>query len=405
MVKRVIVIGGGTGGTLLVNLLGRKLRSRIKGGEAEVLLISDGFRHYFQPGNLDIAFRGVPPDVNSRGEPELLTPAVNFVPDPCAKINLAERTVTTQGRTTYGYDMVVLATGATPSPELIPGLKEGSFNFHASPRSSESIWERLRGFRRGKVIVAIAGLPYKYPPSPDEALFMLDDYFKRKGIRKEVDLSFLTPYSRSYPSESIARVVDPIMEEHEVEVVPLFNVESVDPAKKQIHSRGGDEVSYDLMIGVPPHVGASVVRASGISDENGWIPVDKQTLRVKGHDDAYAIGDATDIPISKSGVAAHLEAKAVAETLVWELGGERAEARYNGRTDCPIELGGRRAIFVSTSYDTPVELRSPSLLRYAMKRGFARLYWSTITGNMEWLIDAYFGRTTEKTEQPLVIQD
>jgi sulfide:quinone oxidoreductase len=404
MVKRIAILGGGTGGTLLANLLCNKLRPEVKNGKTEVLLIGEGFRHYFQPGNLDIAFRGVPPDVNSRSEPELLNPSVTFVPDPAAKIDLGNRAITTEGGTTYGYDLLTVATGATPSPEIVPGLKEGSVNFHVGTRSSASVWEQVRRFKAGRVVVAIAGVPYKCPPSPDEALFLLDDHFRRRGVREKVELSLVTPYPRAYPAEKIAQVVGSRMDERRVNVMPFFNLDSVDPGKKKIYSLEGDEVQYDLLITIPPHRGTRAVKDSGIGDEEGWIPTDRESLRIKGHDDAFAIGDATDIPISKSGVVAHLEAKVVAETMLSELSGETTELRYNGRINCPMELGGHRAIFVSATYRSPPEPQAPSLLKYAMKRGFASLYWSALSGRWEWLMDAYFGKTSEKVARPLIVQ-
>lgn len=398
------ILGAGTGGTFLANLLSGRLHSRIKAGEMEVLLIGEGFRHYFQPANLDVAFRGVPPDANSKSEQELLKPWVTFVPDPAAKVDLANRVVTTRGGTIYSYDLLAMATGAEASPEMVPGLKEGSLNFHAGPRSAESVWDAVRRFKRGRVVVAIAGVPHKCPPSADQALFLLDEHFRARGIRRDVELSLVTPYPGSYPMVETAEVVDPLLNERGVEVHPFFRMESVNSPTKTIRSLEGKEVPYDLLIAVPPHRGATVVRESGIGDAGGWIPTDKRSLRVKGHDDAFAIGDATDIPISKSGVVAYLEAEVVADNLTTELMGESTETRYNGRICCPMELGGHRAIFVSATYESPPELQSPSIMKYAMKRGFAMLYWSALAGRWEWLIDSYFGKTSERVERRLVIQ-
>ena len=77
--------------------------------------------------------------------------------------------------------------------------------------------------------------------------------------------------------------------------MPFFNAESVDPAAHKMYSLEGDSIDYDLLIAVPPHRGTNVIKNSGFGDEDGWIPADKGTMRVKGHDDAFAIGDATAI--------------------------------------------------------------------------------------------------------------
>src|SRR5271157_1130981 len=133
MARQLVVVGSGTGGTFAANLLATKLREKIRDDEVEVLLVGQGFRHYFQPGNLDMAFKGASPDAYSRDEIGLLTKGVRFIPDPAAKIDLENRLITTEGGSQYGYEYLVIATGAEADPGLIPGLKEGSSNFHTGP--------------------------------------------------------------------------------------------------------------------------------------------------------------------------------------------------------------------------------------------------------------------------------
>jgi sulfide:quinone oxidoreductase len=396
MVKRVVIVGAGTGGTFAANFLSTKLRERIRAGEAQILLIGEGFRHHFQPASLDVAFKGAHPDAESRSEMDLLKPEVTYIPDPAAKIDLENRTIFTAGNDMFDYDYLVMATGAEVSPQMIPGLAEGSVNFHTGPVNATKVWDSARNFGRGRIGVLIAGVPHKCPPSPDEALFLLDEYFRHKGIRGDVELTLLTPYPKAYPADRIAQVVSPLFEEKGIKVVPFFNVDSVDPSAKKVYSLEGDEYAYDLLIAIPPHRGARVIRESGFGDEEGWIRADRRTMMVKGHDDAFAIGDATDIPISKSGVVAHLESKVVATNIVSEVEGKGMVCEYNGRINSPMEVGGRRAIFVSATYKKPPSDQSPSLVKYAMKRGFGAIYWSALSGRWEWIMDAYLGQTSEE---------
>jgi sulfide:quinone oxidoreductase len=149
-----------------------------------------------------------------------------------------------------------------------------------------------------------------------------------------------------------------------------------------------------MLIAVPPHRGTDVVRNSGIGDEDGWIPADKETMRVTGYDNVFAIGDATSIPISKSGVVVHLQSGVVTENIIHEMDGVPVSLHYNGRINCPMELGRHRAIFVSASYASPPANQSPSLVKYIMKRSFAKMYWRTMNGSMEWLMGIYFGKTS-----------
>jgi sulfide:quinone oxidoreductase len=401
MAKQLAIVGSGTGGTFVANLLGEKLRRKIHDGELKVVLVGEGFRHHFQPANLDVAFKGSAPDRYDRSEMDLLRKEVEFIPDPAAKIDLEERKVLTRSGSKFDYDYLVMATGAEASPGMIPGLAEGSLNFHTGSANAQKVWEAIKDMKRGRIGVLIAGVPHKCPPSPDEAMFLLDEYFRHKGVRQDIELSLITPYPKAYPADKIAQVVAPIFEERGIKVVPFFNLESVDPHANKAYSLEGDEYAYDVLIAIPPHRGTQVIRDSGIGDAEGWIPADKKTMRVKGHDDAFAIGDATDIPISKSGVVAHLQSKAVAMSLISQIEGTSTDYEYNGRINCPMEVGGRRAVFVSATYESPPSDQSPSLIKYAMKKGFGSLYWSALSGRWEWMMDAYFGSTyREKPRAP-----
>jgi sulfide:quinone oxidoreductase len=398
MTHRVVVVGGGTGGTLTANLIGTKLRSQVHAGEVTVTLIGDGFRHYFQPANLDVAFKGSPPDRHSRDEMTLVRKEVTFIPTPAEKIDLANRSVRTAAGS-HAYDHLVIATGAEAVPEMIPGLRQGSVNFHTGPFNAEHVWEAVRSFKKGRIGVVIAGVPHKCPPSPDEAMFMLDEHFRRRGIRDDVELTLLTPYPRSYPAPKIAQVIQPLFDDRGIKTVPFFNLESVDPVARKAYSLEGDEFAFDLLIAVPPHRGAMVIRESGIGDEEGWVPADRRNMRLKDYDEAFAIGDATSIPISKSGVVAHLESKVVALNVMQAMDGNTTEYEYNGRINCPMEVGSHRAIFVSATYKDPPSNQAPSLVKYALKRGFGAIYWSALSGGWDWMTDAYFGRTSEPLKE------
>lgn len=403
--KRIVVVGSGAGGTLTANLLAHALRREIRGGKASVNLVGENAHHSFQPANLDIAFKGVSPERFVRPEQHLLREGVSFILDRASKIDFAEHSVVTAGGATLPYDYLVIATGAVPDPGGLPGLKEGSLNFHTGSADSQRIWEELQSFKGGRVVVAIAGVPHKCPPSPNEAAFMLDQFFRERRFRDRVEIKFLTPYPRAYPAEKISEVVAPLFAEKGIEVIPFFNVDSVDPASRKIFSLEGEEFGYDMLIAVPPHHGERVVMESGIGDEDGWIPADKGTMTVTGNDNAYAIGDATAIPISKSGVVAHLQSIVVADNILSDVNGSSDRVRYNGRINCPMEVGGRRAIFVSSTFTSPPIDQKPSLVKYLEKRSFSVIYWRALNGSLEPVFNVFFGQTRFPVQSEKVPQE
>ena len=158
--RRVVVVGSGAGGTFAANLLASSLRSEIRNGSTSVDLLGEHLHHPFQPANLDVAFKGANPEKFVRFEEGLLREGVRFEKDPATKIDLDGQTVTTKSGKRIPYDYLVIATGAVADPSKIPGLAEGSLNFHTSPEESRRIWDAIQSFKEGKVVVAIAGTPH-----------------------------------------------------------------------------------------------------------------------------------------------------------------------------------------------------------------------------------------------------
>jgi len=391
----IVVVGGGSGGTIAANHLARHLHNNVRAGKASIQLVSGSETHIFQPAYLHIAFKNQSPEDIARNEETLLRSEINYIAEDAEILDLANQKVVLKSGKTLAYQYLIIATGSVTNPDAIPGLRESSLNFHTSPEESRKIWTAIQKFDRGHVLLGVAGVPHKCPPSPNEAAFLLDDYFRKREIRDKVKITFVTPYPRPYPAEPMSKVVEPRFQKRGIEVVTFFNVESVEPVKREIYSLEGESLTYDLLIMVPPHRGAGVIMKSNIGDADGWIPTDKNTMKVQGYDNVYAIGDATNIPISKTGVTAHLEALVAASNIISSVQRRGELYKYNGRINCPFEMGSGQASFVIGSYDMPVQEIQPSRIRYVMKKTFARFYWQTLSGNWDWLMNAYFGKTHE----------
>lgn len=389
----ILIVGGGTGGTLAANLLAKQFAVEIGDHDVQVTLVTNSKFHIFQPGLLEVAFEGKKPDSIIREERPLVNRKVEYIEENVERIDLQNQIVHLSKGQKLPYDYIILATGSVPDPDSIPGLRAASLNFHTNTRESLKIWDTLQHFEKGHVVVGIAGVPHKCPPSPNEATFLLDDYLRKSGKREHASITFLTPYPRPYPAEPMSKVVEPLFEKRGIEVVTFFNLESVDPVKKELYSLEGETVPFDLLIMVPPHKGADVIVKSGLGDKDGWIPTDKQTMKINGYDNAFAIGDCTNIPVSKTGVTAHLEAKVAVNNIISAINALGTVHRYTGRINCPFEMGSGKAAFVVGSYEMPVKQIPPTRIRHIMKKGFEHVYWRSLSGNLDWLLDRYFGVT------------
>jgi len=370
-VTRVVVLGGGVGGTIVANLLSR----RAKG--ADVTLVDRTGKHVYQPGFVYVAFGRQKPGKLARDERRLLRRRVRLVIDEARRVDADGKVVHLASGRMLPYDYLVIATGAELAADRIPG-SEDAHHFWSLPGALR-LRDALAAFKGGKVVVAIGGMPYKCPPAPAEAACLLDYYFTRKGIRDKVDLHYLSPLGRVFPIESVSPAVQKLFEEKHVRFTTFFNVETVDATRKVVTSLEGEDVPYDLLILVPPHRGVTFAKESGLTDAGGWIPTDKHTLEVKGHEGTmWAIGDATDIPTSKSGATAHFEAKVVAENLAAKIRGQAPEARYTGKVMCFFDAGFRRAFALRFDYGHPPPPMAPSRRWYAGKMFLNRFYWALI---------------------------
>lgn len=284
---------------------------------------------------------------------------------------------------TYPYDYLVLATGARLAPEDLPGLSgnEGKWHHFYSAEGSLRLREALHTFQGGRVVISVSGIPYRCPPAPLEFTFLLDEWLRKMNLRERTEMHYLFPLPRVFPIESVAEVAAPLLEERNVEATVFFNAESVDTERKVISSLEGEEIPYDLLVLIPPHRGARVIEESGLGDEQGWLPTDRFTLEVKGHPGLYALGDATDLPVSKSGSAAHFEAKMLANRLIAEIRGTepvKEETTYDGEVMCFLETGQNKATQLVFNYENPPHPPRPSLYYHMEKQLFNRAYWHLV---------------------------
>ena len=222
-------------------------------------------------------------------------------------------------------------------------------------------------------------MPYKCPPAPVEFAFLLDDYLHARGIRNKTEIKLLSPLNRAFTIEATSKLVQPILAERGIELTGFFNVESVDGQARSVTSMEGETVSYDLLVLVPPHRGQQVIEDSNLGDERGWIPVDKNTLRHDRFQGIWAIGDATNIPISKSGSVAHYEASVAAAEIVAEVRGESPPAHvYDGKVMCFLETGQGQATTINFDYTHPPVSPPPSRIWHLAKALFNKTYWHTV---------------------------
>lgn len=376
MAAEVVVLGGGVGGTLCANLIAKRSQDRAH-TPVHVTVVDATGTHVYQPGFLYVAVGQQKPEALQHPEANLLRKDVTLVVDRARLVDPAARTITLESGRTLDYDQLLLATGSRCVMDEVPGA-EGVHDFYTMDGAGR-LFEALKAFEGGTIVVGVAGIPYKCPPAPVEFVFLLDDYLKARGMRGKTQIKLLSPLNRAFTIEATSKLVQPILAERGIELTGFFNVETVDPVARTVTSLEGETMGYDLLVLVPPHRGQQVIQDSGLGDERGWVPVDRNTLKHTEFEHIWAIGDTTDIPISKSGSVAHYEASVAAAGILAEAKGEAPPSHvYDGKVMCFLETGHGQATTIRFDYDNPPVSPSPSRLWHWAKLLFNKTYWHTV---------------------------
>jgi sulfide:quinone oxidoreductase len=335
MATRVLILGAGFGGLELSTMLSEAL-----GDGIEVTLIDKGDSFTFGFSKLDVMFGRSEPAAVRLAYRDIAKPGVRFLQETITAIDPENRRVSTDAGT-HEADVLVVALGADYDLDATPGLAEAGNEFYSLAGA-----ERLAGiiptFSEGRAIIGVCGVPFKCPPAPSEGALLLHDQLVEQRVREQCEISFVIPLpSPVPPSPETSRALVGAFEERGIEFVPDRRVSSLDGARGVAVLNDGSEMPYDLFLGVPKHCAPAVVVASGMTDDDVYVPVNPRTLQTR-FPGVYAIGDVAQVGVPKAGVFAEGAARIVAASLIADLErGEQPEG-YDGRGSCYVEFGSGR---------------------------------------------------------------
>ena len=327
---RILVLGAGFGGLELTTRLSDEL-----GDDVDIVLIdkADGFVFGFS--KLDVMFGRTAPDAVRHSYRDLVKPGVRFVQSAIRSIDPVRRRVETDAGAFEG-DVMVVALGADLHPAATPGLVEAGREFY-TVEGGFATAEVLESFGGGRVIVGVTSTPFKCPPAPSETALMMHDYLVGRGLRDASEISLVMPLGAPIPpspaaSEALLRA----FAERGINWYPERLVRRLDPDRRVAVLASGEEMPFDLFLGVPVHRVPEVVAESGMCVD-GWIPVDPLTLET-AYPDVYAVGDVTSVGTPKAGVFSERQASVVADQLLARH--DRGPGSvYDGKGICYIEFG------------------------------------------------------------------
>ena len=389
--KRLLILGAGTAGAMMAN----HLRPELDKTEWEITLIDEEKIHYYQPGFLFIPFDIYTPEMVKKPIERPIPKGVNLIQETIDRIDKETDTVYLQNGDKLTYDILIIATGTTPVPEEIEGMKgdnwyKNIFDFYTY-EGSVALRDKLREWEGGKLVMHICEMPIKCPIAPLEFVFLADSYFIEKGIRDKVEITYVTPLSGAFTKPKATEALNYLLEEKNINIVPDFNIERVDSENNQIIDYGEEVVDYDLLVTVPTNMGSAMIERSGFGDELNFVPTDKATLQSKVKENIFVIGDATNLPTSKAGSVAHFEGEILTENILRYINGEDLKADFDGHANCFIETGHGKALLIDFNYTQepvtgtfpfpgvgPLKLLKESRLNHVGKMAFRWVYWNML---------------------------
>lgn len=385
--KNLVILGAGTGGTIMANRLAGPLKKR----GWKITVIDKDDDHYYQPGFLLVPFGLAHPRDLARRRSHLLPRGVEFIIHEVEEINPQAKSVKLTDGRAINYDLLLIATGTHIRPEETPGMLDGwrknVFDYY-SIDGATALAEKLNEFREGVLVVHVNEMPIKCNVSPLEFAFLADWFFSRKGVREKVKIIYLTPISGAFTRPVATRYLGDLQARKKIEVENFFMTEKIDPVHGKVICYDGREVHFDLLVTIPTNMGAELIRRSGLGDELNYVPVDESGFRSEKYADIFVLGDAAGNNWTKAGSVVHFASEILDRIILAEIDGRKTEVKFDGHANCFIETGFGKAVVIDYNHEVeplpgrfpvpvigPLSLLKETRINHWSKLAFEWVYW------------------------------
>ncbi len=350
--KRIVILGAGTGGTIMAN----KLRKALERDEWEITIVDKEPNHYYQPGFLFIPFGIYGKNDVVKSKAGFIPAGVKFIINEIDRVEPDSSKVYLTNGQTLSYDFLIVASGTHIKPSETPGLqgrewRKSIFDFYTHD-GAIALHNFLKTWEGGNMVINIAELPFKCPVAPLEFAFLADEFFVKKGIRDKVNIIYSTPLSGAFTKPKATKMLGELLKEKNIQIVPDFYLERVDDENKNLVSYDGRELPFDLLTIVPVNMGADFIARSGMGDDLNYVATNKHTLRSDNWENIFVLGDASNIPTSKAGSVVHFASEILFENMMSAIEGRPLLAKFDGHSNCYIETGFGKGSLIDFNYET-----------------------------------------------------
>jgi sulfide dehydrogenase [flavocytochrome c] flavoprotein subunit len=350
--RRVVVIGGGYGGTIAAKYI------RMLDKSIEVVLIernkqfiSCPFSNFYIAGLMnDMSTLTISYDKLASNH------GIKMVYDEVTGIDPAAKVVATKGGT-LAYDRLIVSPGIDFRTEEIEGYTAETPNLmpHAWKAGEQStlLRKQLQDMKDGgTVLISMPVTPYRCPPGPYERSCLISAYLKKHKPKSKLILLDANPDVVSKKPLFTKAWND--YYKGIFEYVPAKKITKIE-GPKSVSVEGIEEFKADVINLIPAQRAGSIAVAAGlVGDDKKWCPVDAISFESTKHKDIHVIGDATALPsegapMPKSGYSANSQAKVCAANVVALLNGKET-TELSGINVCYSALSDHQSVSIAAVY-------------------------------------------------------
>jgi sulfide:quinone oxidoreductase len=382
--SKVLIVGGGTAGITVAARLRRC-------GFDQVTIIDPATKHYYQPLFTLVGAGATSLSSTVKNQIDLIPQGVNWIQEAVVEFKPSQNEVKLKSGAVMSYDYLVACPGIQINWKAVEGLsdalgKDGVCSIY-EPDQAEKTWTMIRSFSGGDALFTFPATPVKCAGAPQKIMYLADDHFENHGIKPKCNVQFVSSAATIFGVKKYAVALQRVIDRKSIKASYRQGLTKIDASKKEATFKNLDtgEFStrhYDLIHVVPPMSAPDFIKSSELANADGWVDVDKQTLRHVRFKNIFALGDASSLPTSRTGAAIRAQAPVLVQNLKDVIEGREPSRKYDGYTSCPLITGYGKLILAEFDYALnpretfPFDQSQERLSMYLLKKYILPLlYW------------------------------
>ncbi|KAG0023356.1 hypothetical protein BGZ80_009668 [Entomortierella chlamydospora] len=352
---KVVVVGGGSAGISVASTLAETL------GDKAVAVIEPSDVHYYQPLWTFVGAGLKTFDESKMPMSEVIPEKAQWIKDSVASFSPNQNTVVLANGESISYDYLVVAAGIQVNWGKIKNLpqtlgKNGVTSNYSSD-SVEKTDEFIKAFKGGNALFTMPSTPIKCAGAPQKIMYLAEEQWRKAGIRSQTDIKYFTGLGKIFAIDKYANELLKVCKSRNLNVNYFTDLAEIKPESREavFNVLGGEAkgtqltLPYDFLHVTPPMGAPDFIKGSPLANGDGWVDIDKETLRHNKFSNVYALGDCSSLPTSKTAAAITAQSAVLKNNLLGDIFGDKQVAKYDEYTSCPLITGSETLILAEFS--------------------------------------------------------